>query len=196
VRSYAGWTQAAANADFGDRIEDSDFSIFLEAIFHRNNSPIWQWLEWNEDSKFFVNTQRFGTMLELLKDDSDGDPRIARVNPDLRDKFSRLVLPGNEPILNEFLSGQRTLDQAVAALQVGDAGGSLVDLDIHKARLVDLNERLATLPLPAIVAEGRQHEFRVELDQIAEYAARQSGYLASDEVTGAASPVAPDSDVN
>jgi hypothetical protein len=177
VRSYAGWVQSSLDPDFGDRIEDSDFSIFLEAVFHRNNSPLWQWLEWDEDKKKFGNATRLSTLLGLMKEDDNGEPRIARVNPDLRDKFSKLILPGNEPVLTDFLNEQKSLDQAVATLQVGDVGHGLVDLDAQKSRLVDLNERLATLPLPAIVASGRQDEFRELLELIASYSRQQSTFL-------------------
>lgn len=182
VRSYAGWVQAAEDPDYGDRIEDSDFSIFLEAVFHRNNSPLWQWLEWDEATKRFSNAARLSTLLELLKDDEDGDARIPRVNPDLRDKFSKLVMPENAALLGEFLSGQRSLDGALASLQQ-DASGGFVDLDVQKARLHELNDRLATLPLPAIVASGREDEFVELLDLIASYAEQQQLFLTSDKVT-------------
>ena len=182
VRSYFGWVQASQNPDFGDRIDEKDFSIFLEAVFHRTNSPIWQWLEWDDSSRRFANDARLSTMLGLLKDDTDGDPPIARVNPDLRDKFSKLVLPGNEAILNDFLNGSKTLDQAIATLQIGDVGGGHVDLDVQRGKLLELNDRLATLPLPAIVQDGRQAEFIDVLNLISTYATQQVAFLSEGPV--------------
>ena len=52
-----------------------------------------------------------------------------------------------------------------------------MDLDIQRARLVELNERLATLPLPAIVAGAREQEFVQILDLIAEYSLLQANFL-------------------
>ncbi|MEW6069079.1 MAG: hypothetical protein AB1485_00525, partial [Candidatus Thermoplasmatota archaeon] len=40
-------------------------------------------------------------------------PRIPRVNPDLRDYFSKLVLPQNKHTLKEFLDGYIDWDECV-----------------------------------------------------------------------------------
>ncbi len=72
VRSYYGWKQARGDSDYGDQITEQDFSVFSEAIFHQNDSPLWRWLEWDDTAKVFNRPSRLGKLLGLLKDKVNG----------------------------------------------------------------------------------------------------------------------------
>ena len=50
--------QASKDEDFGDQITEQDFSVFQEAIFHKKESAIWLWLDWDDDTKSFKEVGR------------------------------------------------------------------------------------------------------------------------------------------
>jgi hypothetical protein len=169
IRSYYGFIQAAQDEDFGDQIVEQDFSVFQEAIFHKKNSPIWDWLNWDDDSKRFEEDDKLGVLLGLLKDKADGDqPRIPRVNPDLRDKFSRVL--GRPDVLGRFMDGELSLDGAVTEIVMEEGKKppveSLVDLEAQIERLTEMQNYLITLPIPKIVQESRAGEFRDLLTEV------------------------------
>jgi hypothetical protein len=181
IRSYYGWQQARNDQDYGDQVDEHDFSVFQEAIFHQNNSPLWQWLAWDDRERRFHGAPRLGTLLGLLKTKENGAPRIARVNPDLRDRFSKLVQPGNEKHLQAFLDGEKDLDKAYVDLQVNESEAEtrehLVDLDGQVKYLVEVNERLQTLPIPKILETQRESEFQGHLMRVAKTAQAQERIL-------------------
>lgn len=169
IRSYYGFLQAAKDGDYGDQVTEQDFSVFQEAIFHKKNSPIWEWLKWDDESKGFEDEGKLGVMLGLLKEKADGDqPRIPRVNPDLRDKFSRVL--GRHEILDRFLDGELSLDGAVTEIVLEEskkpAVESLVDLDSQIERLTEMRDYLVTLPIPKVVQQKREEEFRILLSEL------------------------------
>lgn len=169
IRSYYGFLQAAQDEDYGDQIAEQDFSVFQEAIFHKKNSAIWEWLEWDDESKGFKQEDRLGVLLGLLKDKADGDqPRIPRVNPDLRDKFSRVL--ARPEILARFMDGELSLDGAMTEIVMEDGKKppveSLVDLEAQVERLTEMQNYLITLPIPKIVQEHRGDEFRALLMEV------------------------------
>lgn len=182
IRSYYGWQQARENVDYGDQIREENFAIFQEAIFHQNDSPLWTWLGWKEADHRFSNEGKLGTMIGLLKDKGEnGAPRIPRVNPDLRDKFARLTLEGNEHALRSFLDGELELDAAFNLVQrvetEGETVDQLVNVDAQARGLREIDQRLTTLPTPKIVDEGKTEEFAGLLDQIAHTAAQQASLI-------------------
>lgn len=182
VRSYAGWIQASQDSDYGDKIDENDFSVFLEAIFHRNQSPLWVWLEWDDVARQFASEANLKTMLELLKDAEDGPIRIQRVNPDLRDKFSKLVAPGNEAALESLVSRSKDLDQALAEVSKDEGRLELLDLGGQRSRLQELFDRLETLPLPKIVNSDDRDDFLEILSKIAIAARQQHAFLSTTPV--------------
>jgi hypothetical protein len=184
VRSYHAWIQASQDSDFGAEIDERDFSIFLEAVFHRNTSSLWTWLEWDEMSASFKNADRLRILLGLMKNSEDGATRIARVNPDLRDKFSRLTQPGNETALHAFLDGERNLDEAVGDVEKGQHREELLDLAAQKSRLSELSSRVETLPLPKIIGSDEVSEFIELLELISQISRQQAAFLKAGPVSG------------
>jgi hypothetical protein len=182
VRSYHAWTQASQDSDFGGEIDERDFSIFLEAVFHRNDSPLRTWLEWDEQKSRFGNDERLRTLLALMKSTEEGAPRITRVNPDLRDRFSKLTQPGNEGALNAFLGGERTLDESLAEVEKVHHREELLDLGAQRSRLSELMQRVETLPLPKIIGSPESPAFIELLDDIAQIARQQAAFLRAGPV--------------
>jgi hypothetical protein len=160
IRSYYGFIQARRDEDYGDRIKEQDFSIFQEAIFHRSNSPIWQWLEWDDERHEFGSDEQLTTLLALLKDTDtpSGQARIQRVNPDLRDRFAKLLADDNKSILEEFLNDQLSLDQAMQQL-AQDEPPDTVDLVAWRRQLTQWKDHLAGLPVPVIIEQAQASTF-------------------------------------
>jgi hypothetical protein len=128
-----------------------------------------------------------------MKEVVEGTPaRIQRVNPDLRDRFSKLLAEEHRAQLEAFLASDATLDQALQQVQREDdeAGvrEELADLVAQRANLGALLDRLLTLPLPTVVRRGRAAEFIEILDEIQAAARQQISFLggASEESSGAA----------
>lgn len=183
IRSYYGFMQAAADDDYSDQVTEQDFSVFQEAIFHKRRSAIWEWLEWDDADKRFENESRLSTLLSLLKDKGEsGQPRIARVNPDLRDKFSKVL--GKPPVLQRLLDGDLTLDGAVTEIVVEEGRKpsveQLVDLDAQSERLQEMTDYLVTLPIQRILQDGRLDEFRDLLTSVESTAKFQAEHLDSE----------------
>jgi len=183
VRSYYGFMQATHDEDYGDLIDERDFAMFREATFHQRESAIWKWLEWNERDYRFDNESRLTTLLGQVKvpDEETGVPRIRRVNPDLRDDFSRLLRQEGHHELEEFLSGRATLQQAVSRLtheeQEGQDREERVDLGRRLQTLIAMEEDVQTLPLPKILEQERSDEFVDLLQKVERACAQQTAFL-------------------
>lgn len=183
IRSYYGFMQAASDDDYGDQVTEQDFSVFQEAIFHKKNSAIWEWLEWDDATKRFKNEGRLTTLLSFLKEKGEsGQPRITRVNPDLRDKFSKIL--GRGPVLQRFVDGDLTLDGAVTEIAIEDGKKpsveQLVDLDAQSDRLVEMTDYLVTLPIQRILEDERAAEFLQMLQSVESTSHFQAQQLSSE----------------
>lgn len=184
VRSFYGFSQAAQDPEYGGQLTPQHFAVFNEGIFYRNNSTIAQWLEWSDPDKAFLNEGNLTTLLSLLFPGEEGGlPKIARVNPDLRDYFRRIIQHDDQGVLlQQFLEGGIALQQAIAQLEHEDdfgAGppGQAINLNRLSTRLTSAANQLQTLPTPAIAQEGRVQEFLQRLQTISEVAAFQTGIL-------------------
>jgi hypothetical protein len=172
VRSFYGYTQALTDEEWGD-LEPSDFAIFNEAVFARRNSPLWTWLEWNDSERRFENPGRLSELLRLLRErDDEGNTRIPRVNPHLRDYFSRLLSPDHRDLLDALLAGEIDLERAYAQATRNEAEeetrSEAIDLDSHLRQIRQAREDALTLPIVLIHREGRQEEFVRELAELDE----------------------------
>jgi hypothetical protein len=184
IRSYYGFMQAAEDEDFGDRIGEQDFSVFQEAVFHRNNSPLWTWLGWDDNEHRFEQESRLTTLLSLLKDTEtpNGQPRIARVNPDLRDKFSKLLSEEYSDFLEDLLADRMTLEQATQHVQT-ESQPEIADLHAWRRQLAQWKDRLASLPIPSIIEQERSEEFAELLESMATTIQIQIRFIESDDAT-------------
>jgi hypothetical protein len=192
LRSYYGFEEARNDPDFGDQIGEQDFSIFQEATFHRNQSPIWLWLDWNDSTHTFGNQGNLTTLLRLLKEPSEdtNEPRITRVNPDLRDKFGRLLTADSSDTLEAFLRDDLSLDQAYQKVTADDqhGAGELADLGFWKSQLAGWKERASNLPLPSIVESSREDEFTSSLEALVKTLTIQISLLKGHEDEGSDAP--------
>ena len=169
IRSYFGFIQATDDEEWGG-LEPSDFAIFNEAVFARKNSPLWSWLEWNDSARKFENVDNLSELLRLMKDqDDEGNPRIARVNPQLRDYFQKLLTADNGTVLDAFLAGDIDLERAYAQATREEAEeetrAEATDLDSHLRQLKIGREHVLTLPVVLINQDNRADDFLTELKE-------------------------------
>lgn len=170
IRSYYGLMQAAEDEDYGDLLDESSFSIFQEAIFHRTESPLWKWLEWDDDDRKFKNETNLKKLLSLNTSEDKNEPRIKRVNPDLRDYFSKIVDLKHEKILERFMNGDIDLDEAIREVSEEETEietkEELVDLDFQLGKITEMSNSIMTLPLPKIKNSTLKDEFITSLEDL------------------------------
>jgi hypothetical protein len=151
-RSFLGFQQARTDTDYGPELEEGDFSVFHEAVFAK--PALRDWLGWRSDR--FEHVQNLSTLMKLVKEKINGVARITRVNPDLRDRFTKLLSAEYTEIRDEFLDDQLDLSAAYAKALQKDAQREThergVDLDARRRFLVTTNEEVRTLPIPDIAA--------------------------------------------
>jgi len=161
IRSYKGWEQAKEDDDYGDKVDADKFSLFQEAIFKKPSLK--KWLKWDDNNKKFENQENFKKLLAWYLGDEDvnnGEPRLPRVNPDIRDVLSKLLLDENKSIFEEFENGDIPIDRARSEMEKGryqrDALEVKVDLDSQLTILDQMTTTLQTLPIPKIVEDNKK----------------------------------------
>ncbi len=162
IRSYYGWKQAKEDGDYGDRVSAEHFALFNEAIFKK--SKLKEWLEWDDSDKEFKNTDNLKKLLGwYLGDEDDVErPRLSRINPDIRDIFSKLLLEENKLILDKFENGDISIEEARRKMDEKEyhqeAQKTRVDVDEKIKELESIKATLNTLPLPEIIKEEDKME--------------------------------------
>lgn len=161
IRSYKGWEQAKEDDDYGDKVDADKFSLFQEAIFKKPSLK--KWLEWDDNNKRFENQENFKKLLAWYLGDEDvnnGEPRLPRVNPDVRDVLSKLLLDENKSIFEEFENGDISIDKARTKIEedkyLKDADEVKVDLDSQLVILARMITTLQTLPIPKILEDDEK----------------------------------------
>lgn len=167
IRSYKGWEQAKDDDDYGDKVDADKFSLFQEAIFKKPSLK--KWLEWDDNNKKFGNQENFKKLLAWYLGDEDvnnGEPRLPRVNPDVRDVLSKLLLDENKSIFEEFENGDISVDRARAKMEEDkyrkDADEIKVDLDSQLVTLDRMTTTLQTLPIPKILEDDEKIDTFIE----------------------------------
>jgi hypothetical protein len=134
-----------------------------------------QWLGWDEATRGFTNDEHVTELLRLLKERPEGaDPRIVRVNPDLRDQFERLLAPAHADLLLAFLDNQIDLQTAYGQAvrqdirEEDEEDEPPEDLDEHAGRLSLARQDVLALPILLIREEDRTGEFRELLESVSE----------------------------
>jgi hypothetical protein len=175
IRSYFGYEQASHDEEWGGVLDVKDFAVFNEAIFRKRNTPLAQWLGWDEATRGFTNDEHVTELLRLLKERPEGaDPRIVRVNPDLRDQFERLLAPAHADLLLAFLDNQIDLQTAYGQAvrqdirEEDEEDEPPEDLDEHAGRLSLARQDVLALPILLIREEDRTGEFRDLLESVSE----------------------------
>lgn len=166
IRSLCGYRLAKEDAEYGDRIKESNFAVFNEAVFKRE--ALQQWLGWDDETQVFTKknnlTKLLGWMLPQKENGTEVPARIKRVNPDLRDTFPLIVQ--DPKLFTKFESGTLSIEEAQANLESEAARRVRKDLDSYLSALEELQQVVDTLPLPRISADGRVGDFREVLGRI------------------------------
>jgi hypothetical protein len=161
IRSCKGWEQAKEDDDYGDKVDTDKFSLFQEAIFKK--TYLKKWLGWDDNKKKFENQENFKKILGWYLGDentNNGEPRLPRVNPDVRDVLSKLLIDKNKSIFEEFENGDISIDKARSKMEEDeyrrDAQEIKVDLDSQLNTLDQMTTTLQTLPIPIIIKDNEK----------------------------------------
>ena len=112
-RSFKALRQMMDDEEFKDASYPDQFSLFDEAL---NRPAIKDWLDWSESNMRFQNDQRLKTFYGLLIKDSG--TKTARLNnPQHMRSFAKLVASQKQHVLQGFLDGQSSIEQAEQQLQ-------------------------------------------------------------------------------
>lgn len=65
VRGYFAFKQAKENSDYTKEVDERAYP-YLQELFSRSNSPIREWMKWNESTKTFDNELNFNELLSWL----------------------------------------------------------------------------------------------------------------------------------
>jgi hypothetical protein len=65
VRGYFAFKQAKENSDYTKEVDERAYP-YLQELFSRSNSPIREWMKWNESTKTFENELNFNELLSWL----------------------------------------------------------------------------------------------------------------------------------
>jgi len=65
VRGYFAFKQAKENSDYTKEVDERAYP-YLQELFSRSNSPIREWMKWNESTKAFENELNFNELLSWL----------------------------------------------------------------------------------------------------------------------------------
>ena len=183
IRSYKGWEQAKEDDDYGDKVDTDKFSLFQEAIFKK--SSLKKWLGWDDNNKKFENRENFKKLLGWYLGDentNNGEPRLPRVNPDVRDVLSKLLIDKNKSIFEEFENGDISIDKARSKMEEDeyrrDAQEIKVDLDSQLENLDLMTTTLQTLPIPKIIKNNEKiSPFIKKLESVEDAAKTQKNII-------------------
>jgi len=183
IRSYKGWEQAKEDDDYGDKVDTDKFSLFQEAIFKK--SSLKKWLGWDDNNKKFENRENFKKLLGWYLGDentNNGEPRLPRVNPDVRDVLSKLLIEKNKSIFEEFENGDISIDKARSKMEEDeyrrDAQEVKVDLDSQLDTLDLMTTTLQTLPIPKIIKNNEKiSPFIKKLESVEDAAKTQKNII-------------------
>lgn len=160
-------------------LDESNFSLFQEAIFTK--PQIKEWLNWNDGESKFENLENLENLLNWYIGDEEGNKRIERVL-DVRDHFSKLLIPENKSILIKFVEeSEYSINEAIQDVRNKDAEKNAqkhqLDLEERINRLNDLYTELSTLPMVNIIKSGEKDRFKEIIEKINESASFQLNSL-------------------
>ena len=190
IRSYKGWEQAKEDEDYGDKINADHFGLFNEAVFKK---PILRnWLSWDDTNRKFGNIDNFRKLLGWYLGDEDinnGQPRLPRVNPDVRDVLSNLLLEENKIIFEKFENGDISIDEARYKMEEAkyqkETQEVKVDLNTKLSDLDRMTTTILTLPIPKIIEVKEKTDLFIEkLENVENTAKTQKDILSKMKVRG------------
>jgi len=185
IRSYKGWEQAKEDEDYGDKINADHFSLFNEAVFKK---PILRnWLAWDDSNRKFGNIGNLKKLLGWYLGDEgidNGQPRLPRVNPDVRDVLSNLLLEENKIIFEKFENADISIDEAKYKIDEAkyqkDTQEVKVDLNTKLSDLDRIATTIQTLPIPKIIeAKEKMDLFIEKLENVENTAKTQKDVLST-----------------
>lgn len=167
IRSYNAWKQAKKDEDYGDKITAGHFSLFNEALFKK---PILRdWLLWDDSDKEFKNNENIKKLLGWYLGEegiNNGEPRLPRVNPDVRDILSKLLLEENKSVFEKFENCDLSIDEARYKMEEAryqkEAQEIKIDIDSKLNELDSMASTINTLPIPKIIEKEEKIDIFIE----------------------------------
>lgn len=167
IRSYNAWKQAKKDEDYGDKITANHFSLFNEALFKK---PILKdWLLWDDSDKEFKNNENIKKLLGWYLGEegiNNGEPRLPRVNPDVRDILSKLLLEENKSVFEKFENCDLSIDEARYKMEEAkyqkEAQEIKIDIDSKLNELDSMASTINTLPIPKIIEKEEKIDIFTE----------------------------------
>lgn len=99
IRAYYGFEQAKTNVDYGEDLKQEKFGMFTEVVFAK--PQIKDWLGWDESKKRFKETDNLNKFVSWIVPDENDKTKID-ISITTRDTLSKLVLPENKKLFDEF----------------------------------------------------------------------------------------------
>jgi hypothetical protein len=161
IRSYYAFEQAREDKDYGDLIGPDKFGYFDEIAMARDELRVW--LGWLEKEGKFTNTENLRKYLSWITADEE-DKRKIKIAPYTRDTLSKLVLPENKELFEQFENGKLSIEDCKEKLLEAERRRRPIDiLDIIND-LKEIKQTMIRLP----VAELQLAETKKEKEQKAQ----------------------------
>jgi len=164
--------------------------LFNEAVFKK---PILRnWLAWDDTNRKFGNIDNFRKLLGWYLGDEDinnGQPRLPRVNPDVRDVLSNLLLEENKIIFEKFENGDISIDETRIKMEEAkyqkETQEVKVDLNTKLSDLDRIVTTIQTLPIPKIIEVKEKTDLFIEkLENVENTAKTQKDILSTMKTRG------------
>lgn len=143
IRAYYGFEQAKMDVDYGDDLKQEKFGMFTEVVFAK--PQIKDWLGWDEQKKRFKKMDNLGKFVAWMVPNEEDKTRID-ISTITRDTLSKLVLPENKKLLEEFEEGKVGIDECRERISTEEMEIT-VDLSANIRSLEKMKGMLIKLPI-------------------------------------------------
>ena len=143
IRAYYGFEQAKKDEDYGEDLKQEKFGMFTDVIFVK--TPIKDWLGWDESKNRFENTDNLSEFVAWVVPDEEGETRID-ISTATRDTLSKLVLPENKKLFEEFRQSKVGIDECRERISTEEMEIT-VDLSANIQSLEKMRNVLIKLPI-------------------------------------------------
>ncbi len=143
IRAYYGFEQAKTDVDYGDDLKQEKFGMFTEVVFAK--SQIKDWLGWDDPKKRFKKTDNLNKFVAWTVPDEEGKTKID-ISATTRDTLSKLVLPENKKLFEDFEEGKVGIDECRERISTEEMEIT-VDLSANIKSLEKMKGMLIKLPI-------------------------------------------------
>ncbi len=154
IRAYYGFEQAKTDVDYGDDLKREKFGMFTEVVFAK--PQIKDWLGWDEQKKRFKKTDNLSKFVSWMVPNEEGKTRID-ISTTTRDTLSKIVLPENRKLFEEFEEGKVGIDECRERISAEEMEIS-VNLSANIQSLERMKSMLVKLPIAKMQLAKKKQE--------------------------------------